>query len=986
MPAMLRVGLASVLVFGAALGWSGCGERSCLRGELECRVVPPCRALPSACDSDPALAITTVTSAGIPGSGHRETLAGTGDVLLSNGQIEAVISGLGNQTFLDIDGGSLIDLRLRGQNNDALNQVTQATALLPEDEPKYDRLEIIDERPVRVAVQVSGTLFNRPDRRVYTLYELRGCERQLRIRTEVTNNGPDTQLWALSDAYYWSGRSLLPFTPTENGGYAHPSFGLTTIDGAFEDAKFLAATAPAGPPVSYATVSCTQSNLNGFHAAQVSSAGLPQTVIAPRDYAIFERVITVADGGSIAPAVNQALAIRSVLWGDHAITVAGRVIAADPTALELQLVEVMSETKRRPWTVVRPDAEGRFSARVPDVASLAIEVHQFGRKVADVPVPGGSGDRAVPDITNVPGTTMVTFRVTDGDGAPLPAEIYVTPNGPDSATAGSFFGTSPTCAPLLGNFSGGSPACNMVLIPTSGAATIAMPEGEFSVYAFRGPFFTLQQQALTTTGAPVTLDFTLRDLSLRPQGTLSADLHVHGAASFDSSIPDETRVLAFVATDTDVLIATDHDVVYDYAEVASALGVGDRLVTVAGVETTGHVPYLRVPNDPFPRVIGHYNFWPLTYRPGTPRNGGPFDELIEPGELFDRATALFATGVPIMQLNHPWALAEFGRDLGFPRAVHLNLLEPLPTTDDGSRAGMYVRTPAGAMLANDAHHTQEVMNGSRNDGLLENRAFWFYLLNQGRPKTGTANSDTHSLQDNTAGSPRNIVYAATQKNSFSIDVFNQALRDGRSFGTNGPLIDAQIRDGATVLDYGMSVHTAPSASAVLHVEVSAAPWVPVDEIRIIANGRVMQTITGAAITQPTDPFGTMTLSRYSGDIALSAVLPAGTNDAWIVVEAGRALPIHADLGNDEDHQQDGVPDTGDNNGDGIVDARDIKAGEVIGPLDVPGRPGDDDVRRHFWKVMHGGYPFAFTNPFLIDRNGNGRMDPIGVLLADGGAQ
>ena len=47
--------------------------------------------------------------------------------------------------------------------------------------------------------------------------------------------------------------------------------------------------------------------------------------IAPRDYAIFERVITVAEGGSIAPAVDQALAIRGVLWGDRSVAVAGRV-------------------------------------------------------------------------------------------------------------------------------------------------------------------------------------------------------------------------------------------------------------------------------------------------------------------------------------------------------------------------------------------------------------------------------------------------------------------------------------------------------------------------------------------------------------------------------------------------------------------------------------------------------------------------------------
>ncbi len=979
---MLRISIVGpcLLALLAACA-AGCGERSCLRGEAGCRVVSPCRTLAPACASDAALLVKKLDQAGLPGAGLRDTLGSTGDVLLANGQVEVVISGLGNQNYLDIEGGSLLDLRLVGRDHDAINQILQTTGLLPDDEPRYTTLELLDERPARVAVQLSGTLFHRPDRRVYTLYELRPCERFVRVRTEIVNGSPDVQLWALGDAFYWSGRSPVPFTPTKNGGFVHPSFGLLTIDDAFERADFLAATAPAGPPVSYATVACSQTQLVGFHAGQISTAGLDKTVIAPRDYAVYERVITVGDGPGIAPAVDQALALRQALWGDRVTTVRGRIATPNAATLQLLVYEDLGGGDRRPLTQIVPALDGTFAARVQARDQLGIEVHRFGRKVLELVVPpaaSSDGERVVPDVTTLPGTTQIAVRVEDGSGAPLPAELYVSVNGGSAAVdaaTGSFFGQYPSCAPLLGSFPGGSPACAMVLVPPTGATSFELPDGEFTIYAFHGPFFSLASQPVTasssTHGQAQPLTFTLRDLGLRPAGALSADLHVHGAASFDSSIPDEDRVLAFVATDTDVLIATDHDVVYDYGAVAAALGVADRLITVAGVETTGHVPYLEVPGDPFPRVIGHYNFWPLTYRPGAPRNGGPFDELIEPGELFDRASKLFATGVPIMQLNHPWAPAEFGRDLGFPRALHLDLTKRLPASDDGTRGGMYVRTPAGG-LANDAHHTQEVMNGSRNEGLLENRAFWFYMLNQGRPRTGTANSDTHSLGDNTAGSPRNLVHAATQKNSFSIDVFNQALRDGRVLGTNGPLIEAEIRDGAASYAYGLQP-IAPTATATLHLEVQAAPWVLVDEIRIVVNGAIVRTLRGDELTNPTDPFGTTGLSRFVGDLPLSELLPK-SGDAWIVIEAGAALPLWADLGSDEGRTPDGVPDTGDNNHDGRVDEADIKAGETIGPLDVPGAPPDGDPRRHFFRVMHGGYPFAFTNPFLLDRNANGRFD------------
>ena len=56
---------------------------------------------------------------------------------------------------------------------------------------------------------------------------------------------------------------------------------------------------------------------------------------------------------------------------------------------------------------------------------------------------------------------------------------------------------------------------------------------------------------------------------------------------------------------------------------------------MGGVETTQLIPWLEVPGDDFPRVIGHFNFFPLTPDPARPRGGAPWDELVEPGELFD---------------------------------------------------------------------------------------------------------------------------------------------------------------------------------------------------------------------------------------------------------------------------------------------------------------------------------------------------------------
>src|SRR5205807_2041595 len=163
----------------------------------------------------------------------------------------------------------------------------------------------------------------------------------------------------------------------------------------------------------------------------------------------------------------------------------------------------------------------------------------------------------------------------------------------------------------------------------------------------------------------------------------------------------------------------------------------------------------------------------------------PFDELVEPGQLFDRVDPLYSGQVPIAQLNHPLAPPEFGRDLGFPRALGMNLLQDLPAAEDGTAQGIYVRVPLGS------HHR---------------------------------NND------------------------------NQALRDGLSMGTNGPLVSATIRDaGGTDRGYGLKPFQ-PAQDARLQIDVSAAPWVPVDEIRIIVNGQVAKTISGSALSRPADPF------------------------------------------------------------------------------------------------------------------------------------
>ena len=161
---------------------------------------------------------------------------------------------------------------------------------------------------------------------------------------------------------------------------------------------------------------------------------------------------------------------------------------------------------------------------------------------------------------------------------------------------------------------------------------------------------------------------------------------MHAGASFDSSFPERDRALSFVAQGVDVIAATDHDVITSYHRALEELGLSDRVRVMPGVETTGQILFLRPPGADIPRVIGHFNFWPLRHDPSLPRNGAPDDERVEPGELFDRVAELY-DGQGVAQLNHPFLGDDLGRDQGYLAAIDYDPRRPVPISCDARRVG-----------------------------------------------------------------------------------------------------------------------------------------------------------------------------------------------------------------------------------------------------------------------------------------------------------
>jgi hypothetical protein len=413
-----------------------------------------------------------------------------------------------------------------------------------------------------------------------------------------------------------------------------------------------------------------------------------------------------------------------------------------------------------------------------------------------------------------------------------------------------------------------------------------------------------------------------------------------------------------------VIVATDHDVIHDYAEAVRELGIGERVRVMAGVETTGQILFYRPPGSEVPAVVGHFNFWPLTRDPLAPRQGAPDDERLEPASLFERLRERYV-GTGVAQLNHPFYPTELGRDQGYLTATGYDPRRKIPAVPDGTPEGELARrTRAGT--SNLDFDVQEVMNGASVERFLGYRAAWFSFLNQGILRAATANSDSHTLAAELLGYARTVVLGQGSLADFDAERFNQAVRSGQSFGTNGPVLSVCVR-GVLGSDECVAPSLAsfvPAANAELRVEVSAAPWIPVEEVRIYVNGSLVETRAVDAV-EPA-PSGSLPTVRFVEDLDLRALLAlaGATDDAWLVVETGMKLPLHADL------DDDGLPDTTDNDGDGRVNESD-----GVGTFREPGRVPASDPRYFVQAIAPGVLPLAITNPLLVDATGDGWHAP-----------
>jgi hypothetical protein len=110
---------------------------------------------------------------------------------------------------------------------------------------------------------------------------------------------------------------------------------------------------------------------------------------------------------------------------------------------------------------------------------------------------------------------------------------------------------------------------------------------------------------------------------------------------------------------------------------------------------------------------------------------------------------------------------------------------------------------------------------------------WFALLNHEHLVTATGNSDTHHLNFNIGGYPRNYVKVQDDRPQL-VDgkQVARALKGHHAFFTTAPFVSLVVNNGAI----GDLV---PARGGKVHAEVTvqAAPWVSVDRVTLYLNGQ-----------------------------------------------------------------------------------------------------------------------------------------------------
>lgn len=910
----------------------------------------------------PDCVTATVLEATAAAPAGPDGVVGAGGLRIANDLVTAGWSSLTQGGAAGANGGNLLDFHVLGSDDHFVEHWIVAG---PDSGLRVfnDAMNLITEEPDRVVLEVRGHVEVAPHGsitmdpgdglEVVTTFELRCGEPKLHIATTLTNDtSPPISVAGVFgalrpvDVVLWGSTSnMRPFCPNPGQGSTCTTINFSNVGGTLVRSQYVGSGGSrAGRPGSLAYYSEDMATVAGAHDSTNSAFGDISTslVAFPAGATASHRRVLIAGGAAdAASSVDVALEDLEALGRLTTGQVTGQVsvpggIPADPHRRPAVVLATPPATGSatdpatwRPVNMVRVAGDGSFTARVP-VGAISYEVRMDGQ----APV-RGTGTAVTTGATVNLGTLNV--------GARPELSVLVRVDGTAGTARVVVLGTGATPDPAFGPETGAAPQGNVALTDGLGMVTLPIAPGTYDVYAMRGLDASIDRESIVVDSADVAVTLDVASLDVVPTGFLTADFHVHSAISFDSSTPPEDQVRAFMAAGVDALVATEHDIVFDYGPAIASVdetlpqAARGRLKAFPGLEATAFVPY-----EDFPHTIGHYNVFPVDVVPTAFESGTPDDERVGPATVYDRLRAMPGPAQRIVQMNH-------GRGSRVP-TIWLGYLDSC-----GFDATLTFAMNAACNVASGLGTTPfdidafEVINFKDMQEYVTQNRDWHAILREapgGNLPTGTANSDSHRIYNEEAGFPVNVLSTSSTLADLDGDDLVGLIQGGGVAGALGVFVWIEVCDdaaGTNCRQPGKTPLAIATDSAWVRVRVAAPPWIPVNELRVRLGGEIVFTIDLTA-ENPADLFSTSSADvlRYDAVLEVTGV----SADSFITAEAGFVLPALADA-----------------NADGAIDA-----------VTFPAAP------QPFASLVRGGQPIGFVNPVFLDRNGNGQYNPPGMPL------
>jgi len=332
--------------------------------------------------------------------------------------------------------------------------------------------------------------------------------------------------------------------------------------------------------------------------------------------------------------------------------------------------------------------------------------------------------------------------------------------------------------------------------PPEEGLKIKIPVGTYLVYASRGPEYSIDKKVIEVLEDKYMELIFIIDKVIETPNLVSLDPHMHTQNS-DGKVNIEERIKSVIAEGVEVAVATDHNYITDYSPILKKLGLEKYLTVISGneVSTSGVI---------------HFNSYPLESRPEQENNGAIDPVTEEASVLFKRSREKDPDA--IVQVNHPRS-----GSLGYFNNYELD--------------------PEYASYAEKNFDTSfdilEIMNGplfyGENYQTIQD---WLNLLNKNYYFPGVGSSDSHGIDGGEPGYSRTYILYEGKDKGINVNTLIDALKKGHSFITNGPLIDLKINGKYTFGDF----FTDKDGKIELQIKVKSAPWISINEVRVIING------------------------------------------------------------------------------------------------------------------------------------------------------